>query len=173
MLVKFAPQAGRVDWQRVFEIVSRLPGVANVEVAPAPMVEHVGGSVQRGAESPKSPRYWLSNTLGTCIAEIGGSDLEAAMMQLFIECRGVFTGADVLFAALHSHFPKVWTADLRPRATTVYSQLRRKVAHCPYRLLPSGRGAYGLQSYRASALAEIARVSRVQDPSVSVVVEPR
>lgn len=169
LAITFHPQASQEEWARVAAIVRLLPGVLRVDVAPAPPVERVGGAVKPAPKRGKNSEWWVANTLGVCIAELGDSELAASMMLVFVECQGVFTSVDVLFAVLHGQFPSVWTASHRNQVVPVYAQLRKKVAHSSYRLLPSGRGAYGLQGLEQKAIASAERVRLKKDPAVQIV----
>jgi hypothetical protein len=170
IVITFGPNATQEDWRRVQAMALLMPGVANAEAAPAPPVVSVGGRVH---ESPpkrgkKHADFWVMNTMGVCVAELGDSPLEASMMQVLLNAQGVFRDTETLFAACQAFYPAVWIDSRRRELVTIYGKLRKKVEHTPYRLMPSGRAAYGLQSRGEHAVTDVRQVREKRDPGVLV-----
>lgn len=92
------------------------------------------------------------------------------MMQLFVECRGVFQGRKVLLACLVDQFPDIWRDSLNSVGTT-YSRLAKRLAHTRYRLVPPKRGGiYGIELRLERAIVTDHRLAPLKHmPDVFVV----
>lgn len=170
IVITFGPTASQEDWRRVQQIAALLPGVAKAEAAPAGPVASVGGRVHEvpAKAGKKTADFWVMNTMGVCVAELGDSQLEASLMQVLLNAQGIFRDTEVLFAACQAFYPLVWRDERRRELVTIYGKLRKKVAHTAYRLLPAGKGAYGIQSRAEHVVSDARQVRERRDPGVLV-----